>query len=87
MKGNWSGESAFNLPLALHESRQWIEAVVGQKFPSDDFQQSLKNGILLCQYVYLYLLNNIKVPIVSSIKSNPSQSPRYLMANQILTRG
>jgi hypothetical protein len=53
VKGNWSDESAFNLPLALRESRQWIEAVVGQKFASDDFQQSLKNGVLLCQYVHI----------------------------------
>ena len=61
MKGNWSGESAFNLPLALQESRQWIEAVVGQKFVSDDFQLSLKNGILLCKYVpfSLFMLAHI----------------------------
>jgi hypothetical protein len=57
VKGNWSNESAFNLSLALQESRQWIEAVVGQKFVSDDFQQSLKNGILLCQYVsFIYII-------------------------------
>lgn len=57
VKGNWSNESAFNLPLALQESRQWIEAVCGQKFPSDDFQLSLKSGVLLCQYVFIILFN------------------------------
>jgi hypothetical protein len=64
VKGNWSSESAFNLPLALQESRQWIEAVVGQKFASDDFQLSLKNGILLC-----HLINQIKPKSVLKISN------------------
>lgn len=57
VKGNWTSESAFNLPLALSESRDWIEAVTQQKFISNDFQVSLKNGVLLC----LYVLNNIDI--------------------------
>lgn len=64
IKGNWSNESAFNLVLALAESRNWIEAVVGQKFPSDDFQQSLKNGVFLCK-----LINQIQPNIVKKINT------------------
>lgn len=67
IKGNWSNESAFNLVLALEESRNWIEAVVGQKFPSDDFQQSLKNGVFLCK-----LINQIQPNIVKKINNAPS---------------
>jgi hypothetical protein len=50
----WTDESAFNLELALKESRDWIEAATNEKFPSPDFIQSTKNGILLCK-----LLNQI----------------------------
>ncbi|GAM19908.1 hypothetical protein SAMD00019534_030830, partial [Acytostelium subglobosum LB1] len=62
VKGNWSNTSAFNLELALKESREWIEAVCQQKFPSDDFQASLKNGVLLCK-----LINQIKPGIVPKV--------------------
>ncbi|OAJ39911.1 hypothetical protein BDEG_23708 [Batrachochytrium dendrobatidis JEL423] len=29
------------------EAKEWIEAVVGEKFPSSNFQDSLKDGVLL----------------------------------------
>lgn len=31
-------------------ARKWIEAVVGEEFPVDDFATSLKDGVLLCEY-------------------------------------
>ncbi|EFA84630.1 LIM-type zinc finger-containing protein [Heterostelium album PN500] len=65
IKGNWTSSSAYNLDLALKESREWIEAVIQQKFPSDDFQASLKNGLFLCK-----LINQIKPGIVP--KTNPA---------------
>lgn len=49
ISANWTDDSAFNLPLALQESRQWIEAVTQERFPSEDFQVSLKDGRLLCK--------------------------------------
>ncbi|KYR02890.1 LIM-type zinc finger-containing protein [Tieghemostelium lacteum] len=67
IKASWSDESAFNLELALKESRTWIEAVVGQKFPSDDFQASVKDGVFLCK-----LINQIKPGIVPKINQQQS---------------
>jgi hypothetical protein len=32
------------------QAQRWIEAVVGEKFPSD-FHTSLKDGLILCKYV------------------------------------
>eukprot|EP01113_Clastostelium_recurvatum_P010599 TRINITY_DN1528_c0_g1_i1.p1 TRINITY_DN1528_c0_g1~~TRINITY_DN1528_c0_g1_i1.p1 ORF type:complete len:718 (-),score=112.69 TRINITY_DN1528_c0_g1_i1:220-2301(-) len=66
VKGKWTGASAFNLQLALAESRDWIERVIGEKFPSDDFQVSLKNGTFLCK-----LANQIKPGLIPKI--NPGK--------------
>jgi len=49
VQGEWTEESAFNTPMALSESQRWIEAVTGEKFKSDDFVQSTRDGILLCK--------------------------------------
>eukprot|EP01133_Synstelium_polycarpum_P019418 gene19418-23252_t len=68
VKGNFSAQSAFNLDLALAESRTWIEAVVQIKFPSDDFQASLKNGVFLCK-----LINQIKPGIVPTINQSAGE--------------
>ncbi|KAL0478120.1 calponin domain-containing protein [Acrasis kona] len=48
--------------------RYWIEAVTGESFKNDDFQDSLKDGLLLCK-----LANAIKpgsVPKVNNSKLN-----------------
>jgi hypothetical protein len=31
------------------QAREWVELVSGEPFAKDDFQQSLKDGILLCK--------------------------------------
>jgi hypothetical protein len=31
------------------EARQWIEQLIGESFPSDDFAESLKDGVILCK--------------------------------------
>ena len=31
------------------EAQEWIEAVVGEKFPSVPYEDALKDGILLCK--------------------------------------
>ena len=51
VKGDWTETSAFNTDLALEEGRVWIEQVVGEKFGSGTFQESTKDGVLLCRYV------------------------------------
>ncbi|KAF2069117.1 hypothetical protein CYY_009560 [Polysphondylium violaceum] len=70
IKANWSGESAFNLDLALTESLNWIENVLGVSIIKKDgaapihevFQTSLKDGVLLCK-----LINQIKAGTVAKI--------------------
>jgi len=31
--------------------RDWMESVLGEKLPGDDFQQALKNGVVLCNFL------------------------------------
>ncbi|EGC39983.1 hypothetical protein DICPUDRAFT_96403 [Dictyostelium purpureum] len=65
IKANWSSSSAFNLELALSESQDWIERVVGEKFKyPNDFQESLKDGVFLCR-----LINTIKPGCVNKINN------------------
>ncbi|KAI8889209.1 hypothetical protein K501DRAFT_208668 [Backusella circina FSU 941] len=33
------------------EARQWIEQLIGEPFPSDDFAESLKDGVILCKVI------------------------------------
>jgi len=54
-------------PDKMAECQEWIESVVGEKFPSD-FQESLKSGVTLCK-----LLNKIKSGTVENI--NKSKMP------------
>ncbi|KAF0979445.1 hypothetical protein FDP41_001788 [Naegleria fowleri] len=56
------------------EVRSWIEAVTGEKFASKDFQESLKDGILLCK-----LINKIKPGAIPKI--NTSKLPFMQMEN------
>ncbi len=30
-------------------AKEWIEAVTGEKFPSEDYEEALHNGIVLCK--------------------------------------
>ncbi|KAF9139462.1 hypothetical protein BG015_002016, partial [Linnemannia schmuckeri] len=46
------------------EARQWIETVVGEPFPYEGFQQSLKDGVILCK------LMNVLIPGFVKIKSS-----------------
>ncbi|CEJ01042.1 hypothetical protein RMCBS344292_15081 [Rhizopus microsporus] len=33
------------------EARAWIEDLIGERFPSDDFAESLKDGVILCKVI------------------------------------
>lgn len=33
------------------EAQQWIEDVIGEKFPRGSYEDALKDGIILCKYV------------------------------------
>ena len=38
-------------PELDREAQQWIEAVIGEKFPSGSYEDAIKDGIILCKYV------------------------------------
>lgn len=67
----WSNASAFDLRLALREAQHWIEAVTGSMFPTNDFHQAMKDGVLLCR-----LANKIKPGCVPRIQEVHSDGPR-----------
>lgn len=31
------------------QAREWIESTIGESFPSEDFHESLKDGVILCK--------------------------------------
>lgn len=47
--------SAKRNPELDREAQQWIEAVIGEKFPSGSYDDALKDGILLCKFVSILL--------------------------------
>jgi len=61
-------------PEKEKEVRRWIEAVTGSKFSSSNFQESLKDGVLLCQ-----LANKIKPNSIKNI--NSGKMPFMCMEN------
>lgn len=36
-------------PELDREAQQWIEEVIGEKFPKGSYEDALKDGILLCK--------------------------------------
>jgi hypothetical protein len=38
-------------PAAANEVRAWIEATLGEKLPSSDLLEGLRDGVALCKYV------------------------------------
>jgi hypothetical protein len=38
-------------PSAANEARTWIEETLGEKLPSGDLLEALKDGTVLCRYV------------------------------------
>ncbi|KAG0256284.1 hypothetical protein DFQ27_005793 [Actinomortierella ambigua] len=55
------------------QAREWIEAVIQEKFPLPGFQESLKDGIVLCKLI------NILIPGFVKIKT--SKMPFVQMEN------
>ncbi|KAI8581041.1 hypothetical protein K450DRAFT_234361 [Umbelopsis ramanniana AG] len=33
------------------QAREWIEATIGESFPTEDFYESLKDGVILCKLI------------------------------------
>lgn len=68
--------ASYNVELE-QEAQQWIEAVTGETFPGS-FQESLKDGVILCKYALIMDL---------LIQKSPHSSFRsaYLTKNYSLT--
>lgn len=39
----------------FEEAQEWIETVVGEPFRGENFADSLKDGVLLCKYVFQWI--------------------------------
>ncbi|KAI8918877.1 calponin homology domain-containing protein [Entophlyctis helioformis] len=61
-------------PKREAEAREWIEAVVGEPFASNNFQESLKDGVLLAKLA-------LKVIPGTTFKPNVSKMPFKQMEN------
>ena len=42
-------------PQAANEARAWIEDTLGERLPTRDLLDALKDGTVLCRYVYLLI--------------------------------
>jgi transgelin len=42
-------------PAAANEVRSWIEDTLGERLPSSDLLQGLKDGVALCKYVVSHI--------------------------------
>ncbi|KAI8816274.1 calponin domain-containing protein [Fimicolochytrium jonesii] len=61
-------------PVREQEAREWIESFVGEAFPSEGFQESLKDGVILCKLI------NALTPD-TPVKFNTSKMPFKQMEN------
>lgn len=52
------------------QARAWIENVVGEPLPSDDFQESLKDGVMLCKWVFCMQCIRVTVSSNACIQVN-----------------
>ncbi|KAI8992012.1 calponin homology domain-containing protein [Mycotypha africana] len=67
------------------EARQWIEDLIGEKFPSEDFAESLKDGTILCKLNSHRVIEKLKP---GSGKFKQSRLPFVQMENiSIFLRG
>jgi hypothetical protein len=59
------------------QARLWLEDVAATAFPSEDFQQSLKDGVILCKCVTSTLFQSLKCSrsIVHVIQSRKCSDP------------
>eukprot|EP01113_Clastostelium_recurvatum_P036556 TRINITY_DN522_c0_g1_i2.p1 TRINITY_DN522_c0_g1~~TRINITY_DN522_c0_g1_i2.p1 ORF type:complete len:222 (+),score=60.32 TRINITY_DN522_c0_g1_i2:50-667(+) len=62
------------------EVRHWIEGVIGEKFPSPNFETSLKNGVILCK-----LINRIRPGSVPKIGTGSAPFVQMENINNFLT--
>ena len=37
------------------QAQEWMETVLGEKFPNGTYEDALKNGVILCKYVLWYI--------------------------------
>jgi transgelin len=53
-------------PAAANEARAWIEGMLGERMKSGDLLEGLKDGTMLCRYVWFHHVVARRVPFYSS---------------------
>ena len=48
-------------PQAANEARAWIEDTLGERLPTRDLLDALKDGTVLCRYIYIIFLWKMQV--------------------------
>ncbi|XP_077983687.1 uncharacterized protein LOC144438507 isoform X3 [Glandiceps talaboti] len=69
----------YDIDEVLLESKKWIEAVSGKKFPYTDFRKGLEDGVLLCE-----LMSKIKPGCIRKINRLPTAYAGLDNVNQFL---
>ena len=49
-------------PEKEQEAQQWIEAVIGERFPNVPYEHALRDGIILCK-----LMNRLQPGIITKV--------------------
>lgn len=52
-------------PEQEQQARQWIETVIGERFPPVAFEEALRDGIILCK-----LMNRLAPGIITKINTS-----------------
>ena len=72
-------QSKYSIELE-QEAREWIESVIGEPLPSDDFHESLKDGIILCKWVFFIKLFSL---CIYKCKAMHTMASNYLLLRMI----
>jgi hypothetical protein len=40
-------------PNLDQKAQEWIESIIGEKFPDVPYEDALKNGVILCKYILI----------------------------------
>lgn len=61
-------------PAAANEARAWIEEILGERLPSSDLLEALRDGIALCKYATINISFHCHCPPFSSLPKRPRNS-------------
>ncbi|CAF0925330.1 unnamed protein product [Brachionus calyciflorus] len=62
-------------PKEERQAKEWIEAVIEEKFPNGKYEDALKDGVILCK-----LMNKLKPGIIAKFNTSGSE---YVLRDNI----